>query len=429
MTKLKINYGTLEYTATRLVTHAQKLDKAIESLTKLKIGLEQQSSLSTTKFLSRLETALTKMHNQKDLETLLARAIGNYIDDMKAVLAAKDDGADVVLDTDDVEERISAIKTAYETLSAQCNASLPVNDAPRDEVEKLKQANNYQKLENAYSLVKQDLNTIAEEIETIESVKRSFDEAVRIDEEHAAYIDALLGYCQEYASALTPFKRDEGVLEPKGVMYLNKQDGAFGQGHAAMLVLYKDGSGTLYSYVGDAEGLKGKATAVLGPYNDANVNTWHYSKEQLKKIFSTSDDGYYDFYKGLDETIQDNLKNSKHAPWDERYNRGVYIPVTPEQGKKIEEAVNTTILKTNGQDRDKDPYNLVGSNCNQHAISWIEAAGIDLPTEEHWESASGNHAATYEPIIPNEAYEHAESNVENGQVAGDLGHIWKKINE
>ncbi|MBQ9690699.1 MAG: hypothetical protein IJV62_01105, partial [Eggerthellaceae bacterium] len=65
MTKLKINYGTLEYTATRLVTHAQKLDKAIESLTKLKIGLEQQSSLSTTKFLSRLETALTKMHNQK----------------------------------------------------------------------------------------------------------------------------------------------------------------------------------------------------------------------------------------------------------------------------------------------------------------------------------------------------------------------------
>ena len=53
-----------------------------------------------------------------------------------------------------------------------------------------------------------------------------------------------------------------------GVFYLNIESGAFGNGHAAMMLLRSDDTGDLYSFVGDAN----SPLTILCGYNDANVN-------------------------------------------------------------------------------------------------------------------------------------------------------------
>ena len=53
-----------------------------------------------------------------------------------------------------------------------------------------------------------------------------------------------------------------------GVFYLNIESGAFGNGHATMMLLRSDDTGDLYSFVGDAN----SPLTILCGYNDANVN-------------------------------------------------------------------------------------------------------------------------------------------------------------
>ena len=53
-----------------------------------------------------------------------------------------------------------------------------------------------------------------------------------------------------------------------GVFYLNIESGAFGNGHAAMMLLRSDDNGDLYNFVGDDN----SPLTILCGYNDANVN-------------------------------------------------------------------------------------------------------------------------------------------------------------
>ena len=77
------------------------------------------------------------------------------------------------------------------------------------------------------------------------------------------------------SNAKTPREYAENdVLQNKngapyvGVFYLNIESGAFGNGHAAMMLIRSDDTGDLYSFVGDAK----STLTILCGYNDANVN-------------------------------------------------------------------------------------------------------------------------------------------------------------
>ncbi|MBQ9691124.1 MAG: hypothetical protein IJV62_03350 [Eggerthellaceae bacterium] len=186
MAKLRLNYSQLKSTSENLRTHAMRLDEALVSLNKLKRTLQNQSSLTTDKFLEHLTITIDKAYNQRDFEQSVSRAIDDYVTDMQEVLAAKNEESDIILNIDDVEEKIVAIESAHNSLATGCRLDLPTSTPSQDSIELEKQQRNYEKLQSAYTLIDSYLKTAEEHVEELKRIKRDvFDKAYEIDAAYA----------------------------------------------------------------------------------------------------------------------------------------------------------------------------------------------------------------------------------------------------
>ena len=132
-----------------------------------------------------------------------------------------------------------------------------------------------------------------------------------------------------------------------GVFYLNIKSGAFGNGHAAMMLLRSDDS-----FVGDIH----SPLTIFRGYNDANVN-YAYGID-LKEILNKKKENY-----------EFNV-NTREGKEGDKYNRAIYFPITDESGKAMADAARETILKTNGIGIDENDYKLLTNNCDQNARRW-----------------------------------------------------------
>ena len=153
-----------------------------------------------------------------------------------------------------------------------------------------------------------------------------------------------------------------------GVFYLNIESGAFGNGHAAMMLLRGDDTGDLYSFVGDAN----STLTILWGYNDANVN-YAYAVDVGSVLNEKKDRENYKFLVG----------NRENRKIEDEYNRAIYFPITNESEQEMADAAKEIILKTNGVGHDEQDYHLLVNNCDQNARRWMEAGGIRLETGGH----------------------------------------------
>ena len=187
-----------------------------------------------------------------------------------------------------------------------------------------------------------------------------------------------------------------------GVFYLNIKSGAFGNGHAAMMLLRSDDTGDLYSFVGDIH----SPLTIFRGYNDANVN-YAYGID-LKEILNKKKENY-----------EFNV-NTREGKEGDKYNRAIYFPITDESGKAMADAARETILKTNGIGVDENDYKLLTNNCDQNARRWIQAGGITLETGER--------------VAPNLIYDYNVRQMNIGRKVkyvnaqyGDLYDIWNRL--
>lgn len=131
--------------------------------------------------------------------------------------------------------------------------------------------------------------------------------------------------------------------------------GAFGQGHAAILLVRDDGSGYFFSYAGEfgdiiLDGTEGW----LSTHVDENGNIESIDVEEFLASGKVDSD-----------RVDSKNKNKKEAP--DEYSHGIYIPITDEEGIAMyNEAME--IRENPGK------YKLFSHNCNQMAQQ-ILAAG------------------------------------------------------
>ncbi len=191
-----------------------------------------------------------------------------------------------------------------------------------------------------------------------------------------------------------------------GVFYLNIESGAYGFGHAAMMLLRSDDTGDLYSFVGS----RSDAYTVILGYNDANVN-YAYGVDVGSVVNSTMEDGVYGF----------RVKIRDRKEYIDKYNRVIYFPITDDSGKSIAAAAKETILNTNGVGFDRKDYKLLLNNCDQNARRWIQAGGITIDTGGH--------------IAPNMIYMYmtrkidAKVGVYSNAKYGDFKEVWDEIHK
>ena len=194
-----------------------------------------------------------------------------------------------------------------------------------------------------------------------------------------------------------------------GVIYLNLVSGASGAGHVAMLLLHSDDTGDLYSFMGIA-----KPSAIKG-YNDANVD-YAYGLDVASTINEKKE---REGYKFIVKARGDNFKIDS-------YNRGIYFPISNEQGIAIAQEAEETKKGVNRSGYDERDYNLFLNNCDINARKWMEAGGIVM------EKGSN--------MAPNDVYEYNKNKIDatrkgkkGGKVKylnakyGDLGDIWREL--
>ena len=191
-----------------------------------------------------------------------------------------------------------------------------------------------------------------------------------------------------------------------GVFYLNIESGAYGFGHAAMMLLRSDDTGDLYSFVGS----RSKAYTVILGYNNANIN-YAYGVDVGSVVNSNMEDGVY----GFKVKIRDNKE------YIDKYNRVIYFPITDDSGKSIAAAAKETILNTNGVGFDRKDYKLLLNNCDQNARRWMKAGGIAIDTGGH--------------IAPNMIYMYmtrkidAKVGIYSNAKYGDFKEVWDEIHK
>ena len=214
------------------------------------------------------------------------------------------------------------------------------------------------------------------------------------------------------SNAKTPREYAENdVLQNKngapyvGVFYLNIESGAFGNGHAAMMLLRSDDTGDLYSFVGDAN----SPLTILWGYNDANVN-YAYGIDVGESLKKKSDKYSFSINTGAGNKEQKDV-----------YNRAIYFPITNESGKAMAQSAKDTILDINGIGRDEKDYNVLLNNCDINARMWMQAGGIPIETGGH--------------IAPNNIYNYMIGEIDKygdyyaNVKYGDLKEIWDEIHK
>ena len=134
--------------------------------------------------------------------------------------------------------------------------------------------------------------------------------------------------------AFTPIEESPYV----GAIYLVNDEGAFWQGHAAVVLLRADGSYEYYSYGSDLG---------IG-----------YLPDNLFDFDGSSQSGDMDI-----------------DPTGDRYSDYVFIPITVAQGDALHEVAQ-------GIYQNPGDYELFGNNCNMNAQAILEAGGVSFaPTE------------------------------------------------
>lgn len=139
---------------------------------------------------------------------------------------------------------------------------------------------------------------------------------------------------QAAEQAFQPIEQPEYV----GAIYLVHDDGAFLQGHAAVVLLLSDGTYEYYSYGSDMG---------LG-----------YLWDNITDINNQSQSGTLD----IDPTGDD-------------YSNYIFIPISDEQGDAMHDAAQN--LLANPGD-----YELFGNNCNMNAQAILDAGGVSFAPSE-----------------------------------------------
>lgn len=166
----------------------------------------------------------------------------------------------------------------------------------------------------------------------------------------------------------------EGESDYTGVFYLNSQNGAYTCGHAALMFVREDGSGTFYSF---ATSYSYAGEAVLGMYLPGYLSKAEVPASDMAVFFGNQvDEKEVVPYTGqiwtdaIDKPIM--LDGSGKVLWKGTpYSRAIYIPITPEEGKAMSDHAEE--LR-----REPGEYNLYARNCGMVAQEILSMGGKDF---------------------------------------------------
>lgn len=141
------------------------------------------------------------------------------------------------------------------------------------------------------------------------------------------------------------------------VYYLNKEDGARGFGHAAILLVNSEGNGTFYSYAS-----KLSVDLVVGFDVDAQMGKLYMTTDQINRFLDT----------GRLSGIKDNEGNDYNGDGTDHYSGFILMPFS-NKGTHIDMYSKAEeIYKTPGK------YNLFENNCNHTVQQILEKGGLDF---------------------------------------------------
>ena len=164
-----------------------------------------------------------------------------------------------------------------------------------------------------------------------------------------------------------------------GVVYLNASSGAaigdtgYAAGHAAILLVKSDGTAEFFSYASTYDAVNG-----------VGVGQGYLSTAVDEKGNVTSINAVSFLENGTVYT--DNLNTASTGEYSyDSYNRGIYIPISNEQGMDIHDAAFE--LRDN-----PGTYSLFTNNCNQNAQKLLEAGGVNFaPDNFDWMKTCPNY--------------------------------------
>lgn len=174
------------------------------------------------------------------------------------------------------------------------------------------------------------------------------------------YID-LDGREPEYTEAIYLLSR--GTLPGESEYGPIGMGGAFGQGHAAVILVKSDDTGEFYSYAGDA------SPKILTTGTEGYLSTNVDEQGNPKSI------SMYDFYM-KEGAYADNVNSkNKNLNTIDRYTHGIVIPITNEEGKAMHDKALS--IREN-----PEKYHLFNHNCNQVAQIILRAGGKDFASSK-----------------------------------------------
>ena len=192
---------------------------------------------------------------------------------------------------------------------------------------------------------------------------------------------------EKYVAAI--YLLNQGTFPAQSESGVLGMGGAFGQGHAVLILLKEDQMGYFFSYAGAVEvgavGWTG-SEGYLSTHLDDDANIQEISFKEFVKDNGTCAD-----------RVDSNLEN--HYDLD-TYTHGIYIPITNEEGIKMYEKA-LEIRDNPGQ------YNLWTHNCNQVAQTILAAGGKDFASTE-FDGLDTRPNAVYEKKVDEILEEHPE---------------------
>ena len=210
-----------------------------------------------------------------------------------------------------------------------------------------------------------------------------------------------------------------------GVFFLNREDGAGGFGHVAMMLYRSDGTGDLYSYVGTTP-----SPTVAGGYNDANVNYAYGVDVEAFLKGEPNNDGKIEHKIKNPRGIRPGFDEQGKPSWatsNEVYDRGIYFHISDAQGQRMKEAADKTIREVNGIGYDMPDYHVLTNNCDTQTRKWLKAGGIEIER--------GVSFKIFPKVAPNSIYKNKIEGIKkedrkdelSAPIYGNLSDIWGKI--
>ena len=210
-----------------------------------------------------------------------------------------------------------------------------------------------------------------------------------------------------------------------GVFFLNREDGAGGFGHVAMMLYRSDGIGDLYSYVGTTP-----SPTVAGGYNDANVNYAYGVDVEAFLKGEPNNDGKIEHKIKNPRGIRLGFDEQGKPSWatsNEVYDRGIYFHISDAQGQRMKEAADKTIREVNGIGYHMPDYHVLTNNCDTQTRKWLKAGGIEIER--------GVSFKIFPKVAPNSIYKNKIEGIKkedrkdelSAPIYGNLSDIWGKI--